>query len=62
MAQLIALRGIPLPPKHPQYGKHRPVASLPIKTGNYQISPGGPMREVVVSLDKFLPGANLQNE
>jgi len=47
---------------HPHSGKHRPVASLPIKTGNYQISPSGPMREVVVSLEKFLAGATLQNE
>ena len=58
----MAFRGLPLPPMHPHSGKHRPVASLPIKTGNYQISPSGPMREVVVSLEKFLAGATLQNE
>jgi hypothetical protein len=51
-----------MPPKHPHAGKNRNAASLPIKTSNYQIAPGGPAREVVVSLDKFLFGATLRNE
>jgi hypothetical protein len=55
--------GLPLPPKHPMSGKHRNApASLPIKTTSSQISPGGPTSQVVVSLDKFLFGATLQNE
>jgi hypothetical protein len=54
--------GLPLPPKHPTSGKQRNAASLPIKTNSSQLSPGGPTREVVVSLDKFLFGATLQNE
>ncbi len=54
--------GLPLPPKHPTFGKHRNAASLPIKTTSSQLYPGGPTREVVVSLDKFLFGATLQNE
>jgi hypothetical protein len=54
--------GLPLPPKHPTSGKHRNVASLPIKTTGCELSPSGPTREVVVSLDKFLFGATLQNE
>ena len=61
----MALRGLPLPPKHPLQGlpgKNRPAMSLPIRTSNFQISPGGPMREVVVSLEKFMAGATLQNE
>jgi hypothetical protein len=61
----MALRGMHLPPKHPLQalpGKGRPVLLLPIRTGSYQISPGGPMREVVVSLEKFIAGATLQNE
>ncbi|KAI9509151.1 hypothetical protein F5148DRAFT_1348509 [Russula earlei] len=62
VARRMALRGLPIPPKHPNSDKHRPAASLPIKTGNYQISPGGPMREVVVSLEKFLFGTTLQND
>jgi hypothetical protein len=61
----MALRGLPLPPKHPLQGlpgKSRPAMSLPIRTSNFQISPGGPMREVVVSLEKFMAGVTLQNE
>jgi hypothetical protein len=54
--------GLPLPPKHPASGKHRNAASLPIKTTSAQLSPAGPIREVVVSLDKSLFGATLQNE
>jgi hypothetical protein len=54
--------GLPMPPKHPHAGKNRNAASLPIKTSNYQIAPGGPAREVVVSLDKFLFGATLRND
>jgi hypothetical protein len=54
--------GLPLPPKHPASGKHRNVASLPIKTTGCELSPSGPTREVVVSLDKFLFGATLQND
>jgi hypothetical protein len=37
-------------------------ASLPIKTTSCQLSPGGLTPQVVVSLDKFLFGATLQNE
>ncbi|KAF8482737.1 hypothetical protein DFH94DRAFT_626717 [Russula ochroleuca] len=48
--------------RHPHAGKNRNAASLPIKTSNYQIAPGGPAREVVVSLDKFLFGATLRND
>jgi hypothetical protein len=58
----MSFRGLPLPPKHPHTSKPRSAPSFPIKTGSYQIAPGGPMREVVVSLDKFLFGATLQNE
>jgi hypothetical protein len=61
----MTLRGLPLPPKHPLQalpGKGRLAMSLPIRTSNFQISPGGPMREVVVSLEKFMAGATLQNE
>jgi hypothetical protein len=47
---------------HLNSGKLRNPASLPIKTSNYQLAPGGPTREVVVSLDKLLFGATLQNE
>ena len=54
--------GLPLPPKHPAAGKQRNTASLPIKTTSSQLSPSGPTREVVVSLDKFLFGSTLQNE
>jgi len=54
--------GLPLPPKHPTSGKHRNTVSLPIKTTNFQLSPGGPTREVIVSLDKVLFGATLQND
>ena len=54
--------GLPLPPKHLTSGKHRNAASLPIKTTGSQLSPGGLIREVVVSLDKILFGATLQNE
>ena len=54
--------GLPLPPKHPTSGKQRNAASLPIRTTSAQLSPGGPVREVVVSLDKILFGATLQNE
>jgi hypothetical protein len=59
----IALRGlpVPLPPKHPSHGP-RPTVSLPIKTGAAQISPNGPLREIVVSLEKFQFGTTLQNE
>src|SRR6266702_646727 len=56
------LRGLPLPPKHPNHGKQRPTVSLPIKTGTHQISPSGPLREIVVSLEKFAFGTTLQNE
>jgi len=61
----MALRSLPLPPKHPLQalpGKSRAAMSLPIRTSNLQISPGGPMREIVVSLEKFMAGATLQNE
>jgi hypothetical protein len=58
----VALRGLPLPPKHPNHGKHRPTVSLPIKTGTHQISPNGPLREIVVSLEKFAFGTALQND
>lgn len=59
----IALRGlpVPLPPKHPSHGP-RPTVSLPIKTGAAQISPNGPLREIVVSLEKFQFGTTLQND
>ncbi|KAI9442384.1 hypothetical protein H4582DRAFT_1848186 [Lactarius indigo] len=56
-----ALRGFPLPPKHPNHGKQRTV-SLPIKTEMHQISPSGPVREIVVSLEKSAFGTTLQNE
>ncbi|KAI9461251.1 hypothetical protein BJY52DRAFT_218228 [Lactarius psammicola] len=56
------LRGLPLPPKHPNQGKQRPTVSLPIKTGIHQISPNGPLREIVVSLEKFTFGTTLQND
>ena len=60
----VALRGLPvsIPPKHPSHGRPRPTVSLPIKTGAAQISPNGPVREIVVSLDKFQFGTTLQNE
>jgi hypothetical protein len=60
----IALRGlpVPLPPKHPSHGGPRPTVSLPIKTGVSQISPNGPLREIVVSLEKFQFGTTLQND
>ncbi|KAI0302517.1 hypothetical protein BC826DRAFT_965857 [Russula brevipes] len=58
----LSFRGLPLPPKHPHTGKPRSTPSFPIKTGSSQIAPGGPMREVVVSLDKFLFGVTLQND
>ena len=54
--------GLPLPPEHPASGKHRNAPSLPIKTTSSQLSPGGPTSQIVVSLDKFLFGATLQNE
>jgi len=59
VASRIASCGLPM---HPTSGKHRPPASLPIRTGSYQITPGGTNREIVVSLDKYLFGAALQNE
>ncbi|KAI0000418.1 hypothetical protein BJV77DRAFT_1063835 [Russula vinacea] len=62
VAQRVTHLGLPLPPKHPHSGKQRNAASLPIKTTNYQISPGAPTREIVVSLDKFLFGATLRND
>ncbi|KAH9952972.1 hypothetical protein BC827DRAFT_1273927 [Russula dissimulans] len=62
VAYRMARRSLPIAPKHPNSGKHRPPASLPIKTGSYQIAPGGPIREIVVSLDKVLFGTALQND
>ncbi|KAI0253321.1 hypothetical protein BJV78DRAFT_1349886 [Lactifluus subvellereus] len=56
------LRGRPQPPKHPESGKQRPLVTIPIKTDSHQISPTGPTREVVVSLEKFSSGATLQND
>ena len=52
---------LPLPPKHPHSYEHR-NASLHIKTSDDQISYGGPVREIVVSLDKFWFGPTQQNE
>ncbi|KAH9054192.1 hypothetical protein EDB87DRAFT_1834902 [Lactarius vividus] len=57
-----ALRGFPLPPKHPNHGKQRATVSLPIKTEMHQISPSGPVREIVVSLEKSAFGTSLQND
>jgi len=57
----VALRGLPLPPKYPT-GKQRPTVSLPIKTGTHQVSPNGPVREIVVSLENVAFGTTLQNE
>ena len=53
-ARLSIVNRSPLPPKHPTSGKHRNVASLPIKTTSSQLSPGEPISEVVVSLDEIL--------
>lgn len=58
----VTLRGLPLPPKHPGHGKQRPTVSLPIKTKAHQISPNGPLREIVISLEKFALGTTLQND
>jgi len=59
-ASRVALRGLPLPPKHPTHGRPRPTVSLPIKTGSFQLSPNGPLREIVVSLEKC--ATTLQND
>ncbi|KAF8265803.1 hypothetical protein EI94DRAFT_1587728 [Lactarius quietus] len=58
----LALRGLPHPPQHPSNGRPRPKVSLPIKTEAVQVSPNGPLREIVVSLQKFALGTTLQNE
>ena len=60
--QMTLRAGLPPPPKHPATGKQRDAASFPIKTTGSQLSPGGPTREIVVSLDEYLFGATLQNE
>jgi len=54
--------GLPLPLRHPMSDKQRTVASFSIKTTSAELSPGGPIREVVVSLNKILFGGTLQNE
>lgn len=59
---LVALRVFPLPPKHPNNGKQRATVSLAIKTEMHQISPSGPVREIVVSLEKSAFGTSLQND
>jgi hypothetical protein len=60
VAQQVTHLGLPLPPKHPHSGKQHNAASLPIKTTNYQVSPGGPAHKIVVSLDKVLFRASRQ--